>query len=326
MAVYTRVARADLETFVAAFDVGEIVSFEGIAQGIENSNYLLCTTADKFVLTLYEKRVRTADLPFFLGLMTWLSEAGFPCPHPVPDRTGEVLHTLSGRPAALVSFAAGDWPRKMTPDNCHAVGIAAAQLHKIAAEFPMSRGNDHSLPAWRKIYTPLIRNADRLKPGFSGWIDAELTSLEANWPTGLPSGVIHGDLFPDNVFFEDSKVSGVIDFYFACTDAFAFDLAICLNAWCFDDAGALDNSHASALIDGYESVRKLTSPEQEALPILARGAGMRFLVTRLHDWFHTPEDTLTRRKDPLQFVPLIEFHRSVCHSGKAGMASYKVSG
>ena len=318
MAVYTDVSPDDLTRFVARFDIGDVVTFEGIAQGTENTNYRLQTTAGLYVVTLYEKRVDPGDLPFFLGLMRHLAEAAFPCPAPIPDRQGEILHDLSGRPAAVVAFAPGDWPREITAAHCRKVGTTLARLHQAAADYSVTRRNDQGLSAWRSAFPGLAAKADELRPGLSDWIAEELGALEAHWPNNLPSGLIHGDLFPDNVFFQDGDVSGVIDFYFACADTLSFDLAICLNAWCFEDGG-LDRDRAHALSAGYQSIRRLDPAEQSALPLLARGAAMRFLMTRLHDWFYTPENTLARRKDPLELVPVIEFHRAVSDSTAYGV-------
>lgn len=319
MAVYTDVSADDLNRFVAGFDIGEVVLLEGIAHGTENSNFRLLTTTGPFVLTLYEKRVDPADLPFFLGLMRHLSEAGFPCPAPIPDRHGEFLHRLSDRPAAVVAFASGDWPREITASHCREVGAVLAKLHVAAAGFPMRRANDQALSAWRSVLANAAALADELRPGFADWISAEIAALEDGWPAGLPTGIIHADLFPDNAFFADGAISGVIDFYFACNDALAFDIAICLNAWCFDN-GTLCPDRAEALTGGYETVRPLEPAEKTALPVLARGAAMRFLTTRLYDWFHSPEDVLAQRKDPLEFVPLIDCHRAVSDSTAYGVS------
>jgi len=318
LAVYTSVALPDLKRFVAGFDIGEVVAFEGIAQGVENSNFRLRTTDGNYVLTLYERLVNPSDLPFFLGLMQHLAGSGIPCPAPVADRNGQLLHELSGRPAAIVNFAPGDWPRDITPTHCRAVGTALGKLHVAAAGFSMTRQNDQSLPSWRAMFNDLASRADDLRPGFATWIEAELSALEAGWSADLPTGIIHGDLFPDNVFFEGGAITGVIDYYFACNDALAFDLAICLNAWCFEN-GTLDQQRARALCAGYEFIRPLESSEWNVFPLLARGAAMRFLVTRLHDWFHTPEDALAQRKDPIDFVPVIECHRAVSDSTAYGV-------
>tara|TARA_R110002126_G_scaffold21747_6_gene78243 strand:+ start:5192 stop:6091 length:900 start_codon:yes stop_codon:yes gene_type:complete len=298
-----------------------VVSCDGIAQGIENSNYLLRTDSGKFILTLYEKRVRRKDLPFYLDLMNHLAGKGFPSPTPVSDRKGATLRVLSGRPAAITTFLAGDWPREteIVPAHCREVGAATARMHLSGADYGRERTNDLSVDAWRPLFTPLTTRADGLRDGFAAWIDGELAFLERNWPTGLPTGIVHTDLFPDNVFFRNGVLSGVIDFYFACTDMLALDLAVCLNAWCFRDGARFDRKRAGALLDGYQRLRPLDAAERNTLPVLARGMAMRFLLTRLHDWFHTPEDALSRRKDPLDLVPLIEFHRSVSDSTPYGV-------
>lgn len=319
MAVYTDIRADDLDMFVAGYDIGAVVSCEGIAQGIENSNFLLCTDAGKFVLTLYEKRVRREDLPFYLGLMAHLADRGFPCPVPVRDRNGEMVHTLSRRPAAIVTFLDGDWPRDIAPEHCRAIGAAAARLHVGGADFTINRPNDLSQSAWQPIFAPLASRANELQSGFATWIEDELGLLDRSWPSGLPTGIIHADLFPDNVFFDKDGLSGVIDFYFACNDSLAYDIAVCLNAWCFTGDGQFDADRAGALLDGYQTVRPLDPAEREALPILARGAAMRFLLTRLYDWFNTPEAALTRRKNPVEFLPIIEFHRSVSDSTAYGV-------
>lgn len=321
MAVYTRVTDAELVEFVARYDIGEIESCTGIAQGIENSNYMLRTDRDSFILTLYEKRVRREDLPFCLGLMTHLAEKSFPCPVPVTDRDGQALQTLAGRPAAIIGFLDGRGADcdALSPARCAAVGAICARLHGDAQGFALTRPNNLTLTGWRALYDPLAARADTLKPGFGEWIADELSSLETNWPADLPTGIVHADLFPDNVFFKGDTLTGVIDFYFACNDFLAWDLAVCLNAWCFDAAGAFVPANAAGLLNAYDHRRHLTPAERAALPILTRGAALRFLLTRLHDWFHTPDDALAHRKDPLKFITLIEFHRSVSDSTAYGL-------
>lgn len=309
MAVYTQVPRKELDGFVSRFDIGQVVSIDPIAEGIENSNYLLKTSAGRYILTLYEARVNPADLPFFVGLMDHLALKGFPCPQPLRDRAGQALHRLAGRPAALVTFLSGSWLRAPGAEHCHAIGRAMAELHLAGLDFPFRRANDLALDAWRNLFTPIGGRADELRPGFSGWIAAELDILGKGWPTRLPTGIIHADLFPDNAFFQDDILSGVIDFYFACTDFLAYDLAVTLNSWCFDWGGSFQPGLAAALVSGYAAVRPLEPEETEALPILARGAALRFLLTRLHDWFLPIDNALTRKKDPREFIPVIEFHR-----------------
>lgn len=321
MAVYTRMTDAELGAFVTRYDIGGVESCTGIAQGVENSNYMLRTGQGNFILTLYEKRVRPDDLPFYLGLMGHLAAKSFPCPVPVTDRDGQPLGTLAGRPAAIVSFLDGRGADcdALTPARCTAIGAVCARLHRDAEGFSLTRPNDLTLADWRHLFDPLAAKADGLKPGFGDWIADELSFLENEWPATLPAGIVHADLFPDNAFFKGDTLTGVIDFYFACNDSLAWDLAVCLNAWCFDGTGGFLAGNARALLSGYDDIRHLTAAERKALPVLTRGAAMRFLLTRLHDWFHTPEDALARRKDPLEFVPLIEFHRSVSDSTAYGL-------
>jgi homoserine kinase type II len=313
MAVYTRMTDDELGDFVARYDIGDIESCTGIAQGIENSNYMLRTGQGNFILTLYEKRVHEDDLPFYLGLMSHLAEKDFPCPVPLSDRDSQSFNSLAGRPAAIVSFLegrVGDCD-ELTPARCAAIGAICARFHRDADGFHLSRPNDLTLADWRRLFDPLAGKADSLKPGFGEWIADELSFLETHWPAELPAGIVHADLFPDNAFFKGDTLTGVIDFYFACNDFLAWDIAICLNAWCFNPAGTFLAENAQALLTAYDDIRHLTAAERTALPVLARGAAIRFLLTRLHDWFHTPVDALAHRKAPLEFVPLIEFHRSV---------------
>ena len=311
MAVYTDVTSDQLERFLASYDLGGLTSFKGIAEGVENSNFLLNTEAGSFILTLYEKRVATADLPFFLRLMDHLAAAGLTCPQPVRSRAGEALGELAGRPAVIVTFLEGIWIKQPAVTHCAQLGRALAELHRAGANFPLRRPNALSLPAWPGLFAAAGERADDVSPGLAADIEAELAALSAGWPSGLPSGVIHADLFPDNVFFLQDRLSGLIDFYFACTDALAYDLAVCLNAWCFDAAGAFDLAKGQAMIAGYQAVRPLESTEVEVLPILARGSALRFMLTRLVDWLNVPGGALVRPKDPLEYLHKLRFHQSV---------------
>ena len=312
MAVYTEVPDDELRDFMAAYDLGTLLSCKGIAEGVENSNFLIVTDYSPFILTLYEKRVHEEDLPYFLGLMEHIAEKGFTCPTPVRTREGQALRRLAGRPAAIVTFLTGMWPSRITPDHCAALGVALAKFHAAAADFPMARPNNLSVGGWRPLFDKIDRKAaDGVLSGLSDEIAAELMFLEANWPADLPRGTIHADLFPDNVFFENNVLTGFIDFYFACTDWLAYDLAICINAWCFDADGSFVYERGRALIQAYSSVRKLTDAELAALPILAQGAALRFLLTRLYDWINHPPGALVRKKDPLEYHGKLAFHRKV---------------
>ena len=312
MAVYTEVSDDDLRTFLAAYDIGDVVSFKGIAEGVSNSNYLMQTTKGPYILTLYERRINIEDLPFFLGLMEHLAKNGVHCPIPIKDRKGTALQNLCGKAAVIVSFLQGISPRKITAEQCAELGTALAQLHQAGTSFGMTRANSLSLDGWRDLYARAGNAADDVEPGMKTLIGLELDALDAAWPKGeLPVGVIHADLFPDNVFFLDGKCSGLIDFYFACTDFLAYDIAVCLNAWCFEPDGAFNITKASRLLANYSVVRPLTAAEKQALPLFCRGSAMRFLLTRLFDWVNTPAGALVKRKDPREYLHKLNFHRRV---------------
>ena len=319
MAVYTDVADGDLEEFLKAYDLGALLSFKGIAEGVENSNFLVRTEAGSFILTLYEKRVAEADLPFFVGLMEHLSSRGINCPLPVAARDGVALRRLAGRPAAMVSFLDGLWVRRPQVTHCAALGPALAAMHEAGRDFELTRRNALSVEGWHKLLHATAHRADSVEPGLAGLISAELEFLERHWPDRLPEGVIHADLFPDNVFFLKDRLSGLIDFYFACNDLLAYDLAICLNAWCFEIDKTFNVTKARALINGYGSVRPLHPDERRALPILARGAALRFLLTRLHDWLMVPEGALVTPKDPLEYARKLRFHQKVASAAEYGI-------
>ncbi len=312
MAVYTDVSDADLDAFLADYDLGEVLAFKGIAEGVENSNFLLRTEAGTFILTLFEKRVNADDLPFFLNLMNHLVERGLTCPLPIKRRDGIVLGELCGRPATIISFLDGVAIRRPRVDHCRKLGEVLARFHLATADFPTQRPNDLSLAGWRSVYDGIpAKSADRAFPGLRTRMGRELDQMDKLWPCDLPAGVIHADLFTDNVFFLNNEVSGLIDFYFACTDAYAYDLVICLNAWCFEPDLAFNVTKARALVAGYQSVRSLTQSEIDALPLLARGASIRFLVTRLNDWLSVPDGALVVPKDPREYATKLAFHQGV---------------
>ena len=319
MAVYTEVTDEDLRAFLAQYDLGEVVSFKGIAEGVENSNFLLQTTAGSYILTLYEKRVRREDLPYFLGLMDHLAARGIRCPTPIHGRDGEALRELCGRPAAIVSFLEGLWPKRIVPRHCQQLGRALARMHLAGADFPMYRANDLSVSGWRPLLESCGRRCEEIEPGLAGELKAELDDLEARWAAGLPEGVIHADLFPDNVFFLGDELSGFIDFYFACNDFLAYDLAVCLNAWCFEPDNAFNVTKARALLQAYRQVRPFSGAELEVLPLLARGAALRFLLTRLYDWLNHPEGAYVAPKDPREYLRKLRFHREVRGPGAYGL-------
>lgn len=319
MAVYTEVTDHELNAFLPQYDLGELHAFRGIAEGVENSNYILTTDGGTFILTLYEKRVAAEDLPFFLELMEHLAERGVSCPLPVKARDGEALRRLAGRPAAIVTYLDGVWPRRPKVEHCAALGRALAQLHEAGRDFSGERRNALSIDAWRPLFDGSAERADEVERGLRALVEGELSRLEAEWPRGLPSGVIHADLFPDNVFFLKGDLSGLIDFYFACTDAFAYDVAICLNAWCFEPDGSFNVTKGRALLAGYSEVRTLQTDELDALPTLARGAALRFLLTRLHDWLTIPEGAMVTPKDPREYLKKLRFHARVRDAGEYGL-------
>jgi homoserine kinase type II len=314
MAVYTEVADEALRAFLADYDLGDLLAYRGIAEGVENSNYALRTSAGDFILTLYEKRVDPADLPYFLGLMDHLAAGGLPCPLPVHGRDGVALRHLAGRPAAICTFLPGVWPRRVRPPHCAPLGEALAQLHAAGAGFAGRRANALGPAGWPPLLERCRAAGDTVQPGLIAQTEAALAAILAAWPApgALPGGHIHADLFPDNVFFlEDAdhrpRVSGLIDFYFACTDLLAYDIAVCLNAWCFEPDGGFNVTKARALLAAYQRVRPLAAAERDALPVLCRGAAMRFLLTRLYDWTATPPGALVTRKDPLEYLRKLRF-------------------
>ncbi|NHO31814.1 homoserine kinase [Acetobacter fallax] len=319
MAVYTEVEDEALAGFLTEYDIGRLTAFRGIAEGVENSNFVLRTRQDEtdrdFILTLYEKRVNPAELPWFLRLMRHLATNGLSCPLPVEGRDGQALRELAGRPAAITTFLPGVWPRHIHVEHCAPLGAALATLHVAGQDYAAERPNGLGPEAWR----PLLRASqgsgatEQAFPGLSEELDLALDRILPAWPvasgpSALPRGQIHADLFPDNVFFLDGAISGLIDFYFACTDLLAYDVAICLNAWCFGDDGTFNVTCARRLLEGYESVRPLTKAERTALPVLCSGAAMRFALTRLYDWVNTPPGAMVTRKDPMAYVRRLRFH------------------
>jgi homoserine kinase type II len=323
MAVYTHVSAEEIEDFISGYDVGEVLSFKGIAEGVENSNYLLRTRKNQYILTLYEKRVDENDLPFFLSLMEHLAEKGINCATPISDNKGRILKNLCGRPAALIGFLDGlsvMWP---DAEHCMQLGVAMAQMHMAADDFILRRENDLSLDGWINLANKCEARADECSIGLSDIIKSELEYLKEKWPGHLPKGIIHADLFPDNVFFLDGHLSGLIDYYFACFDILSYDIAISMNSWCFEKDGSFNVTKASKLIAGYNNIRKLTAEEIEALPILCRGASLRFLLTRLYDWLNRVEGALVKTKDPLEYLKMLRFHQTVKSAGEYGVAVKK---
>lgn len=328
MAVYTEVSDEDLIDFLTRYDIGELVSYKGIAEGVENSNYYLQTDRGNFILTLYEKRVDPGDLPFFLGLMDHLAARGVSCPTPIHDRDGTALQTLAERPAAIISYLAGVSPRRIMLKHCAPLGEALAGMHLATEDFAPERLNALCVDAWRPLFERCLEGpqsgidghgAEDVCPGITSLVSDELGYLEATWPDDLPKGVIHADLFPDNVFFIGDRLSGLIDFYFACNDFYAYDLAICLNAWCFEPDLSFNISKARHMLNAYRRTRPFSEAELKALPTLARGAALRFLLTRLYDLINHPPGALVTPKDPMEYARKLRFHQQVTRPGEYGL-------
>ncbi len=310
MAVYTDVAIEELAAFLGDYEIGSILAMKGIAEGVENSNYLVMTDTGSYILTLYEKRVKEKDLPFFLGLMEHLAARGVPCPTPIRDRKGRALQRLKGRAAALISFLEGVSPGVIEARHCGAVGTALAEMHLKGADFAMHRPNALGPSSWNALADLCRERADEVEPGLADEISREIDMLHECWPRDLPRGVIHADLFSDNVFFRGALLTGLIDFYFACNDLLAYDIAVCLNAWCFSADGRFDTARGRALIDAYTARRRLDDAERAALSLLARGAALRFLLTRLYDWLNPVGGAIVTPKDPGEFLRVMRYHRN----------------
>ncbi|MET3589358.1 homoserine kinase type II [Bartonella silvatica] len=311
MAVYTDIDPNDLRVFLTRYSIGSLLSYQGIAEGIENSNFMLHTTEGKFVLTLYEKRISKDDLPFFCSLMQHLKQSGIPCPQLVAQNDGTMIGELAERPAAVITFLEGISVHQSTVCHCGEVGTSLAQLHLAGQDFALSRKNTLSVMDWAVLWKHCQTSEDALLEKFGYKIDRELAFLKENWPSNLPKGIIHADLFNDNVFFLNHRLSGIIDFYFACNDFWAYDLAICLNAWCFETDHSYNVSKAHRLLENYQKIRPLLSLELDAIILLARGASLRFLLTRLYDWFNTPPDSFVTKKDPWEYWYKLGFFSNV---------------
>ena len=314
MAVYTKLSENNLKDFFSKYNLGKLLKFQGIQEGIENSNYFVKTDSGKFILTVYEKRVEEKDLPFFMGLMKNIFNENFPSPEPIINKNGNYITEIFGKKAAVVSFLEGASKKNLTPGNCHEVGIYTAKLHMITKNLNIKRTNRLSVNSWRLIYRKIQRDCSKIYPNLTKIIERNLEVIEDKWPKNIPRGIIHADLFPDNIFFKGSKLTGIIDFYFSCYDFYALEIAICLNALCFEGKNenlSFNVTKAKKFIDGYSSIRKLTEEEKESLKILCHGAAMRFLLTRVFDYLNLTEDALVKIKDPVEYLKRLEFHNSV---------------
>ena len=314
MAIYTKLSENNLKEFFLKYNLGKLINYKGIQEGVENTNYFIQTDRGKFILTVYEKRVEEKDLPFFMGLMRNLYDANFPSPEPIINKNGSYVTEISGKKAAVVSFLDGSAKKNLNPNDCHMVGIQTAKLHMITKNLTGKRENKLSVDSWRKIYKKVQKDCSRIHLNLTKTIEKNLDEIENNWPKNIPSGIIHADLFPDNIFFKNDKLTGIIDFYFSCYDFYVFEIAICLNALCFE--GHKENlsfnvTKAKKFIDGYSSIKKLTEKEKKSLKILCQGAAMRFLLTRVFDYLNLTKGALVKIKDPIEYLKRLEFHNNV---------------
>ena len=314
MAVYTKLSEKELKEFFLKYNLGKLLNYKGIKQGIENTNYFTETEKGKFILTLYEKRVEEKDLPFFIGLMKNIYDKNFPSPEPIINNNGSYISEILKKKAAIISFIDGNAKKSLSPNECYQVGTYTAKLHQITKNLNIKRENKLSVNSWREIYNKVKKNCGKIYENLPEIIEENLNDIEKNWPKNIPSGIIHADLFPDNIFFKKNKLSGIIDYYFACHDFYAFEIAICLNALCFE--GSKENlsfnvTKAKKFIDGYSNVRKLTHEEKNSLKILCKGAAIRFLLTRVFDYLNLIEGAIVTVKDPIEYLKRLEFHDSI---------------
>ncbi|MEY3370978.1 MAG: Homoserine kinase [Pseudomonadota bacterium] len=311
MAVYTKLEHQEVRQFLEQYNINNFKDYKGITEGVENTNYLIKTSEQDYILTIYEKRVDENDLPFFIKLLSYLSENKFPCPKPIANKNNEKINRIKNKNAALVTFLNGQSKNKITSEECFEIGKITAQLHEITKKFDINRKNNLSIENWESIFEKTIKQKIDLDESIIKKAKNYLNFLKDKWPKNLPQGIIHADLFPDNIFFTNNKVSGIIDFYFACNDFFAYEIAICINSLCFDNNSTFNMTKAKNLIDGYTSIRTLSEDEKKYLPILSMGAAMRFFLTRLYDFYHTDNKADVKIKDPFEYLKKIEFHSTI---------------
>ena len=311
MAVYTKLEHQEVRQFLEQYNINNFKDYKGITEGVENTNYLIKTSEQDYILTIYEKRVDENDLPFFIKLLSYLSENKFPCPKPIANKNNEKINRIKNKNAALVTFLNGQSKNKITSEECFEIGKITAQLHEITKKFDINRKNNLSIENWDTIFEKTIKQKIDLDESIIKKTKNYLNFLKDKWPKNLPQGIIHADLFPDNIFFTNNKVSGIIDFYFACNDFFAYEIAICINSLCFDNNSTFNMTKAKNLIDGYTSIRTLSEDEKKYLPILSMGAAMRFFLTRLYDFYHTDNKADVKIKDPFEYLKKIEFHSTI---------------
>ena len=313
MAVYTKFVKEDIKSILLNYSIGDLDSFEGIQEGIENTNYFLLAGNKKYILTIYEKRVKEEDLPFFSKLMGDLNQREFKCPVPILNNKSEAITKYNNKKLMIVSFLEGRAKDILSPENCRDVGKEAAKMHEITKNFKINRKNDLSVNSWRKIFDSVKEPCTKIHRDLPKLIESNLLDVEKNWPANLPKGIIHADLFNDNIFFQDNKLSGIIDFYFSCNEFYAFEIAICFNALCFD--GLQNNlsfnvTKAKNFIEGYNDVRKISDQEKRSIKVLSQGSALRFLLTRVFDALNTVEGAIVKIKDPMEYLKRLEFHKN----------------
>tara|TARA_B100001123_G_C15224485_1_gene992630 strand:+ start:403 stop:1371 length:969 start_codon:yes stop_codon:yes gene_type:complete len=314
MAVYTKLSEKNLKDLLSKYNLGKLLNYKGIEEGIENTNYFVKTDSGKFILTVYEKRVDEKDLPFFMSLLRNLFDSNFPSPEPIINTNGNYITNILSKKAAIVSFLEGSVKKNLSPKNCHEVGIHVAKLHLITKNLVGKRKNMLSINSWEKIYRNIKKDCSKIYPNLDKIIKTSLNEIQSNWPTNIPSGIIHADLFSDNIFFKNEKLTGIIDFYFSCYDFYAFEIAICLNALCFEGRNenlSFNVTKARQFMEGYASIKKISEKEKKSLKVLCQGAAMRFLLTRVFDYLNITKGALVKIKDPIEYLKRLEFHNSV---------------
>ena len=310
MAVYTPITKEILSLFLENYNVGSLEKFKGVLEGVENTNYKIITSQNIFILTIFEKRVKEQELPFFIELQNHLSKKNIKCPSPISNKKGHYVNIIEEKPCVLMSFLKGKKIDNATYNHCYQIGKLAADIHQRSKDFTITRNNGLNQKQWRDIFNKCQNSKDNRYGELYNIIEQELQYLDKNWPSNLPIGIIHGDIFPDNVFFIENIVSGLIDFYFACNDYYAYELAICINAWCFDIKGTFNQKKYASILEGYQSLQNISSAEFDNLPILLRGAAMRILLTRLHDQLYHPEEAYVTPKDPMEYFAILKFHKA----------------
>ena len=313
MAVYTKIEKEEINKILLNYKLGKLKRFEGIKEGIENTNYSIETEKGKYILTIYERRVKETDLPFFSNLMFELSKNGFNCPKPILNKDNNYISDFNSKKLMIVSFLDGKSKSNLSPFECKIVGNQIAKLHQITKNFKFIIKNDLSVRSWRSIFSQVKDKCNKIHPELPKLIEANLINIEKEWPKNLPSGIIHADLFSDNIFFKNNKFSGFIDFYFSCNDFYAFEIAVCFNALCFDGVKqnlSFNVTKATKLMEGYNEVRKISKDEKIAIKVLSQGAALRFLLTRVFDYLNKVDDAVVKIKDPEEYLKRLEFHKN----------------